>query len=119
MALKRILILLSTLIILFSVWILGGEYLKPIPALAGSAKEIHGSRETEAHIDEAHREKEDHEVEGHAEEAAHGEEEHGEESWWRFPAWQIVFAGIGCFYFVLVLAWLPKLVAKKGTGGGH
>jgi hypothetical protein len=129
----------STIIALFFAWILVEGYLKPIPALASSAKETHSSRETGAHVDEAHGEKEDHRVEGHGEEAAHeaeahgeeehgeevheaeahGEEEHGEESWWRFSGWQIVFAVIGCLYFVLVLAWLPKLVAKKGVGGGH
>ena len=46
-------------------------------------------------------------------------EGYGEESWWRFPGWQIVFAGIASFYFAMVLAWLPLLVAKKGKGEAH
>ncbi len=106
---------LSTVIMLFFAWILVEGYLKPIPALsvpAGSTMETHGSEEPGVHVDGAHGE------EGHVEEAAHGaeahgEEGHGEESWWRFPGWQIVFAVIGCFYFMLVLAWLPLLVARK------
>lgn len=112
-------LLLSPLVILFSAWILGGGYLKPILALAGSAIETHVSRKTESHVDEAHREKDGHGAEGHGEEATHEAEGHGEESWWRFPGWQIVFAGIASFYFAMVLAWLPLLVAKKGKGEAH
>ncbi len=110
---------------LFSAWILVEGYLKPIPALsalsvpAGSTREIHGSKEPGAHVDGAHGQKKRHGEEAAHEAEAHGEEEHGEESWWRFPGWQIVFAGIGCFYFMLVLAWLPLLVARKNKGVVH
>jgi hypothetical protein len=124
--------ILSTVIMMFFVWILVGGFLKPIPALsvpAGSPMEIHGSEEPGPHVDGAHGEEghgeeavheaEAHGEEGHGEEAAHGEEAHGEESWWRFPGWQIVFAVIGCFYFALVLAWLPLLVARGTKGEVH
>ena len=119
MSSKEKLVLNTVIIFLFFVLILGGRYLKPIPALAGSAIETHVSRETDPHVDEAHRGKEGRGIEGHGEEAAHEAEGHGEESWWRFPAWQIVFAGIASFYFILVLAWLPLLVAKKSKGEAH
>ncbi len=181
----------NIVIILFSAWILGGTYLKPIPAMASSTKDIHGSREAEALAgetsiplrgtkehenppplnppsylppqggeklgrgsivtlppgegrerripnipsslmgegqggddkegfpDETHRKKESHESEEHGDEVAHGAGGHGEKSWWRFSGWKIVFAGIASFYFVLVLAWLPLLVAKKSKGGVH
>jgi hypothetical protein len=108
--------ILSTVIMMFFVWILVGGFLKPVPALsvpAGSTMEIHGSEEPGLHVDGAHGE------EVYGEEAAHGEEAHGEESWWRFPGWQIVFAVIGCFYFALVLAWLPLLVARGRKGEVH
>jgi hypothetical protein len=124
--------ILSTVIMLVSAWILVEGYLKPVPALsatAGSTMETHGSEEPgphvdEAHVEEGHGEEAVHGAEAHGEEAAHGsgahgEEAHGEESWWRFPGWQIVFAGIGCLYFALVLAWLPLLVARKTKGEAH
>lgn len=87
--------------------------------MAGTAIETHVSREAGSHVDEAHGKKEGRGVEGHGEEAAHKAEAHGKESWWRFPGWQIVFAGIASFYFALVLAWLPLLVAKKDKGEAH
>ncbi|MEE8403491.1 MAG: hypothetical protein V3R93_07030 [Candidatus Hydrothermarchaeaceae archaeon] len=107
---------LSTVIMLFFAWILVEGYLKPIPVLsvpAGSTREIHGSKEPGPYVDGAHGEEAVREAE------AHGEEGNGEESWWRFSGWQIVFAVIGCFYFMLVLAWLPLLVARKTKGEVH
>jgi hypothetical protein len=76
-----------------------------------------GDGEVTAHGDGGHGEEAAHGG-GHGEEGENGEG-HGAESWWRFTGWQVVFAGIGCLYFALVLAWLPLLVAKKGHGGGH
>ncbi len=124
--------ILSTVIMVFLAWILVEGYLRPAPALsgpAGSTMEIHGSKEPGSHEAEGHGEEAvhgpgAHGEEGHVEEAAHSPEAHeaeahGEESWWRFSGWQIVFAVIGCFYFMLVLAWLPLLVARGTKGEVH
>ena len=119
MSSKEKLVLNTVIIFLFSALILGGGYLRPIPAIASTAIETHVSGETKPHVDEPHRKKEGRGVEGHGEETAHKAEGYGEESWWRFPGWQILFAGIASFYFAMVLAWLPLLVAKKGKGEAH
>lgn len=112
LALITLILLSSTLPILFSIRGM-------VRASSASTQDIetHSSDEET----DGHRQKEVHGVE-EPHESAEGHQEaegHGEESWWRFPGWQIVFAGIASFYFAMVLAWLPLLVAKKGKGEAH
>lgn len=112
----------------FIVFVVSGYFLKesfasdPHPVgqpsrLSGEHGSEHGKEGQKGHV-------EVHEKHGQTEgTAVHGEQGHagghGNESWWRFPGWQMVFAAISCLYFGLVLAYLPLLVAKEGSGGHH